>query len=147
SLLGAEVNVYEQAGQIREVGAGIGLRPATMNGFREWGIYDAIAKVTSPSEYFEILTATGDPIMKEAWPAEGEQTRTHLVHRGDFIDALLGVLPEGMVHLGHTLETVQDKGDNAVLTFANGKTVEADLVVGADGIKSVVRHQLFSDKG
>ncbi|WP_081236116.1 FAD-dependent oxidoreductase [Streptomyces viridosporus] len=147
SLLGADVDVYEQANQIREVGAGIGLRPATMNRFRQWGIFDAIAKVTSPSEYFEILTATGDPIMKETWPADGEQTHTHLIHRGDFIDALLGVLPEGMVHLGHKLETVQDKGDSSVLTFANGRTVEADLVVGADGIKSVVRGQLFSDQG
>lgn len=51
-----------------------------------------------------------------------------------------------MVHLGHKLETIQDKGDSAVLTFANGETVEADLVIGADGIKSVVRQQLFSDK-
>ncbi|MFI1289792.1 FAD-dependent oxidoreductase [Streptomyces sp. NPDC020792] len=146
SLLGADVNVYEQANQIREVGAGIGLRPATINRFRQWGIFDAIAKVSSPSEYFEILTATGAPIMKEAWPAAGDQTHTHLIHRGDFIDALLGVLPEGMVHLGHKLQTVEDKGDSSVLTFADGRTVEADLVVGADGIKSVVRRQLFSDK-
>ncbi|MBT3149465.1 FAD-dependent monooxygenase [Streptomyces sp. CHD11] len=147
SLLGARVDVYEQAHRIREVGAGIGLRPATMNRFREWGIFDAIAKVTSPSEYFEILTATGDPIMKEAWPADGEQTRTHLIHRGDFIEALMGVLPEGMVHLGHRLESIEDKGDRSVLTFAGGGTVEADLVVGADGIKSVVRQELSGDRG
>ncbi|WP_343246385.1 FAD-dependent monooxygenase [Streptomyces sp. SID4921] len=146
SLLGADVDVYEQANQIREAGAGIGLRPSTMNRFREWGIFDAIAKVSSPSDRFEILTPTGGPIMQEEWPVAGEQTKTHLIHRGDFIDALLGVLPEGMVHLGHKLETVQDKGDSAVLTFANGKTVEADLVIGADGIKSVVRKELFSDK-
>ncbi|WP_328563168.1 FAD-dependent oxidoreductase [Streptomyces coelicoflavus] len=146
SLLGAQVDVYEQASRIREVGAGIGLRPSTMNRFREWGIFGAIAEVTSPSDYFEILTATGGPIMKEAWPADGEQVHTHLIHRGDFIDALLGVLPEGMVHLGHKLESVEDKGEGAVLTFANGTTAEADLVVGADGIKSVVRHQLFSQK-
>ncbi|WP_369227253.1 FAD-dependent oxidoreductase [Streptomyces sp. R39] len=147
SLLGADVDVYEQASQIREVGAGIGLRPSTMNRFREWGIFDAVAKVTSPSEFFEILTADGAPIMKEPWPADGEQTHTHLVHRGDFIDALLGVLPEGMVHLGHKLESVRDNGDRSVLTFVGGKTVEADLVVGADGIRSVVRHQLFSQAG
>ncbi|SDC66892.1 FAD-dependent oxidoreductase [Streptomyces prasinopilosus] len=147
SLLGAQVDVYEQASRTREVGAGIGLRPATMNRFRQWGIFDAIAKVTSPSEYFEILTATGEPIMKEPWPADGEQTHTHLIHRGDFIEALLGVLPEGMVHLGHKLEGIRDEGDRSVLTFANGRTVEADLVVGADGIKSVVRRELFSDKG
>ncbi|KPI15115.1 monooxygenase FAD-binding protein [Actinobacteria bacterium OK006] len=146
SLLGARVDVYEQATRIREVGAGIGLRPSTMNRFREWGVFDAIAEVTSPSDYFEILTATGDPIMKEAWPAAGEQVHTHLIHRGDFIEALMGVLPEGMLHLGHKLESVEDKGEGAVLTFANGTSVEADLVVGADGIKSVVRHQLFSQK-
>jgi salicylate hydroxylase len=149
SLLGADVTVYEQANQIREVGAGIGLRPATMDLFRRLGIFDAIAKVSSPSDYFEILTATGDPIMKEAWPGIEDftpPTTTHLIHRGDFIDALLGVLPEGMVRVGHRLETVEDKGDRSVLTFANGETVEADLVVGADGIKSAVRQQLFSDQ-
>ncbi|RZL84903.1 MAG: FAD-dependent monooxygenase [Rhodococcus sp. (in: high G+C Gram-positive bacteria)] len=150
SLLGADVTVYEQATEIREVGAGIGLRPSTMDRFRRWGTFDAIAKVSSPSDYFEILTATDDPIMKEAWPGihdYAEETRTHLIHRGDFIDALLSVLPEGMVRLGHKLETVEDRGDTSVLTFANGTTVEADLVIGADGIKSVVRQQLFSDKG
>jgi len=147
SLLGADVSVYEQASQMREVGAGIGLRPATMHRFSQWGIFDTIADVSSPSDYFEILTATGEPIMKDTWPEFGGQTQTHLIHRGDFIDALLSVLPQGMVHLGHKLETIEDKGGRSVLTFTNGKTVEADLVVGADGIKSVVREQLFSGKG
>ncbi|WP_420752914.1 FAD-dependent monooxygenase [Rhodococcus sp. O3] len=146
SLLGANVTVYEQAPEIREVGAGIGLRPSSMERFHEWGIFDAVANVSSPSDYFEILTATGDPIMKDSWPEHGEQKNTYLIHRGDFIDALVGVLPEGMVKLGHKLETIEDRGDKAALTFTNGTTVEADLVVGADGIKSVVRKQLFSDQ-
>lgn len=149
SLLGANVTVYEQANQIREVGAGIGLRPSTMARFREWGIFDAIADVSSASDYFEILSATSHPIMKDEWPGMEEydvKTHTHLIHRGDFIEALVGVLPEGMVHLGHKLERIEDKGDRAVATFTNGVTVEADLIVGADGIKSTVREQLFSDQ-
>lgn len=149
SLLGADVDVYEQAGEICEVGAGIGLRPSSMDMFRRWGIFDAIAKVTSPSDYFEILTATGEPIMKDSWPGMDDyevKTHTHLVHRNDFIQALVGALPEGMVHLGHRLESVTDHGDRASLTFTNGTAVEADLVVGADGIKSTVRRQLFSDQ-
>ena len=146
SLLGAAVTVYEQAPQMGEVGAGIGLRPATMARFRQWGIFDAIAQVSSASDYFEILTATGEPIMKDTWPEFGKEKQTYLIHRRDFIEALLSVLPEGMVQLGHRLETIEDTGGQSVLTFANGETVEADLVVGADGIKSVVREQLFSDK-
>lgn len=147
SLLGADVKVYEQAPQMGEVGAGIGLRPATMARFRQWGIFDAIAKVSTASDYFEILSATGDPIMKDTWPEFGEEKHTYLIHRRDFIDALLGVLPEGMVQLGHRLESIEDKGGSSVLTFANGETAEADLVVGADGIKSSVREQLFGDRG
>ncbi|GAA1858718.1 FAD-dependent monooxygenase [Actinomadura bangladeshensis] len=147
SLLGATVTVYEQATRICEVGAGIGLRPSTMDRFREWGVFGAIASVSSPSDYFEILTATGEPIMKEAWPEiDAFGQKTHLIHRGDFIDALMSVLPEGMVRLGHKLEGIKDEGDRATLAFANGTTATADLVVGADGIKSVVREQLFSDK-
>ncbi|MGV9712800.1 FAD-dependent oxidoreductase [Gordonia sp. NPDC003424] len=146
SVLGANVTVYEQAGQIREVGAGIGLRPSSMDRFRQWGTFDAIAAVSSPSDYFEILTATGEPIAKDTWPEHNGLTNTYLIHRGDFIDALIGVLPDGMVELGHKLETIVDKGDHAELAFANGETATADLVIGADGIKSVVRTQLFSAK-
>ena len=147
SLLGADVTVYEQAPQMGEVGAGIGLRPATMARFRQWGIFDVVANVSSPSDYFEILTATGDPIMKDTWPESGDEKQTYLIHRRDFIEALLSVLPEGMVKLGHKLQSIKEKDGRPVLTFANGETADADLVVGADGIKSTVREQLFSNKG
>ena len=56
SNLGASVTVYEQASQIHEVGAGIGLRPSSMDQFNSWGIGPAIKAVTSPSDAFEILT-------------------------------------------------------------------------------------------
>ena len=147
SLLGADVTVYEQAPQMGEVGAGIGLRPATMARFRQWCIFDVVANVSSPSDYFEILTATGDPIMKDTWPESGDEKQTYLIHRRDFIEALLSVLPEGMVKLGHKLQNIEEKDGRSVLTFANGETADADLVVGADGIKSTVREQLFSNKG
>src|ERR1700712_1609160 len=149
SLLGADVAVYEQATQIREVGAGIGLRPSTMDRFRQWGVFDAIDAVSSASDYFEILTADGHPIAKDSWPGMDDyevKTHTHLIHRGDFIEALLGVLQEGMGRLGHKLDTVVDRGASSVLTFTNGQSVEADLVIGADGIRSAVRAQLLSDQ-
>jgi salicylate hydroxylase len=147
SQLGAKVTVYEQAREIKEVGAGIGLRPSTMDQFRKLGIVDAIHAVTSPSDAFEILTAQGHRILMEEWPEkQAFGSTTHFVHRGDFIDALLGELPSGMVKLGHRLSSIVDNGTSATAVFDNGTSVTADLVVGADGIRSQVRERLFSDK-
>ncbi|WP_328476066.1 FAD-dependent monooxygenase [Actinoplanes sp. NBC_00393] len=147
SLLGADVTVYEQAPRITEVGAGIGLRPSTMALFRRWGIRDAIARVSSPSDYFQILTATGEPIMQEEWPEKDVfDHTTHLIHRGDFIDALLGELPDGMVRLGHRLERIDGNELTFAVNGADGETVTADLIIGADGIKSVVRRMIGEEK-
>lgn len=147
SNLGASVTVYEQASAIREVGAGIGLRPSSVDQFNRRGSGDAIKAVSSPSDAFEILTGDCRRIAMEEWPEKdvyGETTR--FIHRGDFIEALVSVLPEGMVRLGHKLERIVDEGSRATLQFTNGATVTADLVIGADGIRSVVREQLFSDQ-
>jgi len=112
---------------------------------RDAEILGAIEAVTSPSDRFEILTATGDPIAVEEWPekeAYGQTTR--FVHRGDFLDALIAELPDGMVKTGYKLVGIVDNGDSATATFENGESVTADLIIGADGIRSRVREQLFS---
>lgn len=146
SLLGAKVTVFEQASQIGEVGAGIGLRPSSMAAFREWGILDAITAVSTPSPEFDILTPTGEVISATPWPEVEEfGITTHLIHRRDFIDALVGVLPEGMVRLGHKLVSVTDHGDSATVACENGHSDTFDLVIGGDGIKSRVRGELFGD--
>ncbi|MEB7447192.1 FAD-dependent oxidoreductase [Arthrobacter koreensis] len=149
--IGAEnVHVYEQAPALGQVGAGIGLRPITVEHFRKWGIFEEIAAVSSPSDYLEILSADGKQVLvQEVWPQLNDfaqPNHTRIIHRGDFIDALLGVLPQEMVHLDHKLTSIEDQGAAATLTFENGNTVTADLVIGADGIRSLVRKQLFSDQ-
>jgi salicylate hydroxylase len=149
--IGAEnVHVYEQASAIAQVGAGIGLRPPSVELFRKWGMFETIAAVSSPSDHLEIISGDGQQVLAtEEWPfmhAYEQVNHNRIIHRGDFIDALLSVLPAGMVHIGYKLETIEDQGDHATLTFSNGETVTADLVIGADGIRSTVRQQLFSQK-
>lgn len=148
--VGAEnIDVYEQAPALGQVGAGIGLRPPSVELFRQWGIFEAIAAASSPSDHLEILTADGKQVLaQEEWPflrAYDQINHNRMIHRGDFIDVLLGALPEGMVHLDHKLETIEDHGETATLRFTNGRAVTADLVIGADGIRSTVRNQVFGE--
>lgn len=142
SRIGANVKVYEQAKEIGEVGAGIGLRPASVKLFKKLGIFDAIAEVTSPSDYFEILDAKGNRITLEEWPfleEGGEKHHTRMIHRGDFIEVLTQQLPEGVLQLGYKATEIVDNGDTATVRFDNGEQITADMVVGADGINSKVR--------
>lgn len=148
SNLGMDVKVYEQAPALGEVGAGIGLRPETVQFFRDNNAFDAIAAVSSPSDEFRILDPQGGLIFSEPWPHINdwaEPNKTRMIHRYDFIEALTGVLPEGVLQLNHKLVDIVDNGDSATLTFENGETATADLVIAADGIRSIVRKKLFSD--
>lgn len=147
SQIGADVKVYEQAPESGEVGAGIGLRPATVKLFKKLGVFEAIEKVTSPSDYFEILDAKGNVLNRETWPhleENGEKHNTRMIHRRDFVDALHSQLPEGVLQLGHRAEEITDNGDSVTVKFANGTEETFDILVGADGIKSKVR-ALWSD--
>jgi salicylate hydroxylase len=144
------VHVYEQAPEILQVGAGIGLRPQTVELFRTWGIFDAIAAVSAPSGYLEILSGDGRRVLaQEEWPGINDYAQpnhTRIIHRGDFIDTLLQFIPQDMVHLGRKLTDIADHGEAATLSFETSETVTADLVIGADGIRSVVRQRLFSGR-
>ncbi|MCC3271659.1 FAD-dependent monooxygenase [Arthrobacter zhangbolii] len=149
--IGAEnVHVYEQAPAFGQVGAGIGLRPTTVELFRQWGIFDRIAAVSAPSDHLRILSDDGAHLLaREEWPmlhGYAQTNHTRIIHRGDFIEALFGALPEQMVHTDHKLTSITDNGAQSTLTFENGRTVTADLVIAADGIRSLVRQQLFSAK-
>ena len=79
----------------------------------------------------------GDPVV-EAFGFPHYQT-----HRADLLAALVNALPPDRLHVGHRLTGVVDHGDRVEATFENGTTVEADLLVGADGIHSTVRAALF----
>ena len=86
-----DVKVYEQAPGMTEVGAGIGLRPETVQFFRDNNGFEAIAAVSSPSDQFRILDPQGGEIFTEAWPGINDfpqPNKTRMIHRADFIDAL-----------------------------------------------------------
>ena len=66
-------------------------------------------------------------------------------HRADLLDALASGLDHSAIHLGHRLTGLEERSDRVVLAFANGAQVEAEYVIGADGVRSVIRQALYGD--
>lgn len=143
---GIRADVYEQAPELGEVGAGIGVRPPTVRCFKEWGLYEALEKVTTLSKHMEIIAGDDHLLIKETWPVltdDKSEAFSRLVHRADLLETIVSAIPKDQLHLDHRCEAVIDHGDYAEVKFANGKTIEADLVIAADGIRSPVRNSVF----
>ena len=146
--IGIKADLYEQASEIKEVGAGIGIRTTSLKFIKDWGIYDIIQRKTEVNSHIEIRTAMNHLITREAWPVltdNPDENWQLLVHRADLIDTFLNQLAPENIHLSHKLEKIINHGDYAEARFENGNIIEADLIIGADGIRSLVRNQLFSD--
>jgi salicylate hydroxylase len=87
-----------------------------------------------------LRTSAGEPIDFSARPSSAVQT--YNVHHAEFRRLLSDAQPEGALHLGHRLSRASETDGRVQLTFANGATVETDLVIGADGIHSALQREI-----
>lgn len=143
---GFQVDIYEQSSVLKEVGAGIGIRPPSVKCFDKWGITEDIYKVTKRSDNMEIITGDNHVFIKETWPVlTGDQSEAYarLIHRADLLEVLISHIRTEQIHLNHRLMEIIDHGDYAEVKFDNGKIIEADVVVAADGIRSPIRTQVI----
>jgi salicylate hydroxylase len=143
---GIEVAIYEAAPELREIGAGVALHPNAMKVFRSLGLEDDVRATAGRSEW--ALTRnwkTGRVISRtsRAQQASLFGSAGATVHRADLLDVLAHSLPSGIVTLGARCVAVEPDGDVAVARFQDGSEVEADVIIGADGIHSAVRASLF----
>jgi salicylate hydroxylase len=146
SQAGIEVAVYEAAGELKEIGAGVALHANAMRVLRAIGVEDGVRKVAGRSEWMVTRNGkTGRVISKSSRKQQAATfgLRGATVHRADLLDVLADALPDGIVTLGKRCTQVEPGGDTAVARFADGSEIEADVIVGADGIHSAVRTSLF----
>ncbi len=142
---GFDVQVYEQARELREVGAGIVVTPNATRVLYNLGFADALEK----------LGAVPDAIRQRRWDdgrtlmftplvrAPGQRPMFYTSHRSDILLMLAGQVPSERLHLGHRLTGYTDHGDHVDMQFANGARASAHVMIGADGIHSTVRELLF----
>jgi 2-polyprenyl-6-methoxyphenol hydroxylase-like FAD-dependent oxidoreductase len=146
SQAGLEVSVHEAAPELKEIGAGVALHPNAMRVLRMIGLEDAVRRVAGRSEFAATRNwRTGRVISKIS---RSQQAATFglsgaTVHRADLLDVIAGALPSESVALGARCTGVTSHDDVAVARFDDGREVEADVIIGADGIHSRVRAGLF----
>jgi salicylate hydroxylase len=137
---GLTVSVYEQAPALGEIGAGVFITPNSARHLQRVGLGPSVekwgARVGAGSQYFR---HDGAPIAPVQVTDSSGWNATFGMHRADLVDMLANALPDGVVHTGHRGVTFEQAGDSARVTFANGATAEADVVIAADGIHSELR--------
>jgi 2-polyprenyl-6-methoxyphenol hydroxylase-like FAD-dependent oxidoreductase len=142
---GLAAEVYEQAPVLDEVGAGVGLWPNAMTALGPLGLSGPVARLAVPVTRQGLRRSDGSWLM--SFPAEVMAQRWGsgfvLVHRAELQQLLAAELDPSAIHLGARCTGLAD-GDRAVTAhFADGRQAQADVLVGADGVHSVVRAALF----
>ena len=149
---GHRVEIHEQAPELGEVGAGIQISANAMHVLRDIGLEQAIAAVgVRPGAYVFRLHDTGEVIQRFSLSEEHERLHgapyTQL-HRADLHDLLADrarKFDPHVVRLNHKVTGFTETADGVTLHFAGGGSAQGDILIGADGVKSVVRGQLFGD--
>lgn len=141
---GLTATVYEQAPALTEVGAGLVLAPNAGRLLRRLGVLDRLLRRAVPLDWgWEFRRwADGSVVSVEQLSGVCERLygeRTYVLHRADLLDTLRAAVPGEWVRLGARCTAVEAGHDGALLRFADGGEVEADVVIGADGVHSVVR--------
>lgn len=144
---GHEVSVYEQAPRFARVGAGIQMAPNAMKVLRGLGIEERVRSIGFQSELalsreWNTGEVTGE--LKLGREVEERYGAPYLfLHRADLHAAIESVVPAGVVHLNRKLSGLEQNSDTVELAFADGSQVRADVVIGADGVHSLVREILL----
>ncbi len=136
---GLGVTVFEQAATPRELGAGVSLHPNAVRLLKRIGLRDWLESINTRSVGLSLRTSRGEPVPT---PPASADSPTYQVHRVELLEMLNDAQAHAVVRYGHQCTGVRETEDGVQLTFANGVTARADVVIGADGIHSVVQREI-----
>jgi 2-polyprenyl-6-methoxyphenol hydroxylase-like FAD-dependent oxidoreductase len=138
---GVHATVYERAPRLEEVGAGMMLWPNATRVLKELGLLDVIAVRSGHNTHSLVRASCGKVLMNLAL---GDFDVPALcTRRSDLLASLLSTLPSERVRLGREWTRLEQSKSRVRIHFADGSVEEHDAVIGADGIRSRVRAQLF----
>ena len=144
--------VYEQAPELGDVGAGLSLSPNAVKALEHLGFGDFLAaQANEPLTQWTHHGETNENLVEiDRHPCRDEYGAPYYqIHRADFHAELVRRFENaggGSLRLGKTLVDIENDSRNPVAIFDGGERVKADIIIGADGIRSVTRDALFDDR-
>ncbi|EED14562.1 monoxygenase, putative [Talaromyces stipitatus ATCC 10500] len=152
------VKIYEAASAFGEIGLGLSIGPAAHRAMplidpQIRDIYDSLITTHADSPgyekfrqtWFEVIWATGEKSGQRLMTLNALPSDQTTVRRSDFLNALVNLIPPGVAQFGKRLVKLEENTACVTLSFEDGTTVVADVVVGCDGIRSKVKESLFPD--
>jgi 2-polyprenyl-6-methoxyphenol hydroxylase-like FAD-dependent oxidoreductase len=146
-LHGFEVTVYERAAELGEVGAGLQLGPNAVKVLRGLGVFEALRPLAfEPTDIVSL--AWDDAHLRFREPLKATAAATFgapyvMAHRADLHRLLMEKLPNPSIVRNAQCVDIVSTDAGARADFADGRVIEADVIIGADGINSTVREKIF----
>lgn len=140
---GHKITLVESAAAIGEVGAGIQVTPNVSKLLHRWGLGEALDKVgVIPEAICFRRYATGERVGWTKWGESMEQYGApyYHIHRADFHKLLFDLaVPNMTLRLKSTVVSIDPSSESPSVTLQSGEVIKADLIIGADGVKSYVQ--------
>src|SRR3954454_18204206 len=147
---GFDVDLYEQAPELTEIGGGINMGPNAVRVLRRLGLgagldREGVQPISTHQRRWQNRRTLQKSLLNPA--CEALYGAPHVtIHRTDLLAGIAAGIPAEHVHLCHRLVDILERGDRVEARFDNGARIAVDVLVGADGIHSMVRARLFGEE-
>ena len=145
--LGMQVTVLERARELQHIGGGLDLGANATKALHKLGLYEALQEVGVPETVAEVRSWRGEPIVSIPVEEVSKKVQAEAigVRRADLQTVMLQALGASVVQLGAKCVGFKQEGGEVRALLVDGREESGDLLIGADGINSVVRAQLLDD--
>ncbi len=146
--LGIPFLLLEQAPRLGEVGSGLGILPGAVRGLEAIGVDAGLFERAAPFRRFRVANASGRDLgevhFTEVFRRAGRTG--YVMHRGELHGAIAACVPAAFVRTNAAVHSIREAGERVQVEIAGERDpIEGDLLIGADGLHSVVRKHLLGD--